>query len=339
MANPPYVMLAQRIAGLLPDDLSRVFMTTTGSDANEAAFKLARWVNHLEGRPEKHKIISLLQSFHGNTLATTAATGMAVQWSVGAPLPPGFLHVEPPFCYRCPWHVGRRNDRCCLLGIEALEALIQREGPDTVAAIVAEPVLQAAGAVVPPPEYFPAVRRLCDRYGILLIYDEVVTGFGRTGKLFGLEHFDAVPDMVTMAKGPGRRALSGGGPGLPRIALRALARCSPRRRRARLLSHAHVLRKPGRRRGRPEGHRATGAARAGAARRGRGASTYWPGWRHCATPVSSATFAGSGYSPPWSWSRTRPPEHRSTGIAASPGRSTGKQPTGACSCEPARSAT
>ena len=201
MANPPYVTLAQRIAGLLPDDLSRVFMTTTGSDANEAAFKLARWVNHLEGRPEKHKIISLLQSFHGNTLATTAATGLAVQWSVGAPLPPGFLHVEPPFCYRCPWHVGRRNDRCCLLGVEALEALIQREGPDTVAAIVAEPVLQAAGGLVPPPEYFPAVRRLCDRYGILLIYDEVVTGFGRTGKLFGLEHFDAVPDMVTMAKG------------------------------------------------------------------------------------------------------------------------------------------
>ena len=200
-ANPPYVTLAQRIAELLPADLSRVFMTTTGSDANEAAFKLARWLNRLEGRPEKHKVISLLQSFHGNTLATTAATGQPVQWEVGAPLPPGFLHVEPPFCYRCPWKIGRRDGRCCLQGVDALEETIQREGPETVAAIIAEPVLQAAGALVPPPDYFPAVRRLCDRYGILLIFDEVVTGFGRTGKLFGLEHFGVVPDIVTMAKG------------------------------------------------------------------------------------------------------------------------------------------
>ena len=201
MANPPYVTLAERLAGLLPEELSRVFITTTGSDANEAAFKLARWVNRLEGRPEKHKIIGLLRSFHGNTLATTAATGMSALWEVGAPLPPGFLHVEPPFCYRCPWNNGLQEGRCCLLGVEALEQLIENEGPDTVAAIIAEPVITGAGAVVPPPGYFPALRRLCDRYDILLIFDEIVTGLGRTGKLFALEHFGVVPDILTTAKG------------------------------------------------------------------------------------------------------------------------------------------
>ncbi|MBI2319806.1 MAG: aspartate aminotransferase family protein [Betaproteobacteria bacterium] len=181
-SNVPAIRLAAKLASLAPGDLDCVFFTSGGSEANETAFKIARCYFAALGRPERHKIISRQRSYHGLTLATLSASGLPQFRKHFGPLVPGFRQVETH-------------------SAEALEQAILEEGPDTVAAFIAEPVLGVGGHVPPPEDYFPRVRAICDKYGVLFICDEVVCGFGRTGKWFGIEHWNVVPDIMTVAKG------------------------------------------------------------------------------------------------------------------------------------------
>ena len=196
MTNVPAVRLAERLVGLAYPTTSGVYFTTGGAESNETAFKMARYYWKVHGRPSKVKIISRTHAYHGLTLGAMSATGMAAFHKMFGPLAPDFLQVSAPYAYR--WPTG--GD----VGIEAadaLEAAIRREGPDTVAAFIAEPVMGAGGVIVPPPSYFPRVREICDRHDVLLIADEVITGFGRTGRWFALGHWNVEPDLVSFAKG------------------------------------------------------------------------------------------------------------------------------------------
>ncbi|MPZ50291.1 MAG: aminotransferase class III-fold pyridoxal phosphate-dependent enzyme [Dehalococcoidia bacterium] len=189
-SNLPSIQLAEKLVSLSYSNMDAVFFANSGSEANEVAFKLARFHWHLKGKMEKVKIITRRQAYHGGTLATTAATGLPPFWRGFGPLDPTFIR-EPTNHPFTPC-----TAECAL----AIEEQIIREGPDTVAAIIAEPV-QGAGGVIPPgPDYFPTLRQVCDRQGVLLIADEVITGFGRTGRWFALRHWDVQPDIVTFAK-------------------------------------------------------------------------------------------------------------------------------------------
>src|SRR6516162_3016626 len=194
--NIPAIRLAERLAALSYANISGVYLTTGGAESNESAFKMARYYWKVQGRPKKVKIISRIHAYHGLTLGAMSATGMAAFHKMFGPLAPDFLQIPAPYAYRWP---GDGD-----VGIEAADALEQailREGPDTVAAFIAEPVMGAGGVIPPPPTYFPRVREICDRYDVLLIADEVITGFGRTGRWFGMEHYGVVPDLMVFAKG------------------------------------------------------------------------------------------------------------------------------------------
>jgi adenosylmethionine-8-amino-7-oxononanoate aminotransferase len=180
------------------------FFTSGGAESNESAFKTARYFWKVQGFPEKTKIISRHSAYHGTTLAAMSATGLQSYWPMFEPRVAGFLHIAPPYSY---WqdslipHID--GDKSLSFGIRAaneLEKIILHEGPDTVAAFIAEPVQGAGGVIVPPDDYFPRIREICDRYNLLFIADEVITGFGRTGRLFGLEHWSVSPDILTFAK-------------------------------------------------------------------------------------------------------------------------------------------
>src|ERR671937_401601 len=198
--NVPAIDLATRLVGLAYPNMRAVYFTTGGAESNEAAFKTARFHWKIHGRPDKVKFISRVHAYHGVTMAAASATGMAAYHKMFAPLVPNFVQVAPPYPYRWPDYGGKGGDP----GIEAaaaLEQAILREGPDTVAAIIAEPVMGAGGVIVPPATYFPRVREICDRYEVLLIADEIITGFGRTGRWFALDHWGIQPDLMTFAKG------------------------------------------------------------------------------------------------------------------------------------------
>lgn len=170
-----------------------------GSEANETNFKIVRLYHSLLGQDRKKTIVARNHGYHGLSIATMAATGiLPLHWNFG-PEPAGFAHIPAPYCYRC--ELKQTYPTCGIACAASLEELIQREGPETIGAFIAEPVIGAGGVIPPPPEYFPRVREICDRHGILLILDEVVTGFGRTGKMFGAEHWGVRPDIVTLAKG------------------------------------------------------------------------------------------------------------------------------------------
>ncbi len=189
-SNVPAIELAERLCDLSYPSMDAVFFANSGSEANEVAFKLARFYWYLKGSMEKVKIFARRQAYHGGTLATTAATGLPPFWRGFGPLDPTFLRTpcNHPFT------------SCTADCAEAFEAAILAEGADTVAAIIAEPV-QGAGGVIPPgADYFPKLREVCDRHDVLLIADEVITGFGRTGRWFALRHFNVEPDIVTFAK-------------------------------------------------------------------------------------------------------------------------------------------
>jgi len=197
--NAPAARLAEKLVGLLPADrgLRHVLFGTSGSDANEASFRMARLYHAVRGRPEKTRILSRRWGFHGATRAAVAATGIAAYHALGEQ-DPAHGHVAPPYCYRC--ELGLAWPGCGVACAEDLEATLAREG-DRVAAFVAEPVMGTGGIVVPPPDYFAAVQEICRRHDVLLILDEVITGFGRTGRWFGMEHWDVHPDLVSLAKG------------------------------------------------------------------------------------------------------------------------------------------
>lgn len=202
-SSEPLIRLSEKIASLLPPDLSRVILVNSGSEANEAAIKVARFVNRLEGRPSKYKIIGRQYGYHGATMGTVPTTASSGNFFESAsPLPPGYLQVFSPFCNHCPY--GKEYPSCGVeCGAAELERTILREGPETVAAFIGEPIGRNQGVLVPPPEYWRDIRDVCTKYNVLLIGDEVITGLGRTGKLWGFEHFGVWPDILTFGKGMG----------------------------------------------------------------------------------------------------------------------------------------
>lgn len=198
--NRPAAALAEKVNGLLGDD-NHVYFVNSGSEANEAAFKFARqYGRHEFPQQNRYKAISRYYGYHGTTLATLAAGGMGDRKTKFEPLGGNdFVHVAPPYCYRCPF--GLEPTGCELACVKNLETTILGEGPETVAEVIIEPVMSAVGVAVPPPGYLPAVADLCKKYGALLHVDEVINGFGRTGKMFAHQHAGIRPDIVTVAKG------------------------------------------------------------------------------------------------------------------------------------------
>jgi adenosylmethionine-8-amino-7-oxononanoate aminotransferase len=197
--NPLAVQLANLLAELTPGDLSTVKFQTGGSEVTEAAIKLARQYHRLTGSPGKYKIISRYLSWHGSTLGSLSASGLKGRKTVNEPTAPGFLHVFPPTCYRCPF--GKNCADCGTTCATIVESVVQMEDPDTVAAIMVEPIGHTGGVIDPPDEYLPILRDICDRHNILLIFDEIITGFGRTGQMFAAETFGVTPDVLCVAKG------------------------------------------------------------------------------------------------------------------------------------------
>ena len=197
-SNVPAIELADRLCALAYPNMAAVFYANSGSEAVEGAFKAARFYWYLRGQSEKSKIICRREAYHGGTLAATSATGMPAFWRGFEPLIPEFVRVGTCYCYHCEW--GKTYPGCGLECAGAVEETILREGSDTVAAVIAEPVHGAGGVIPPVPEYFPRLREICDRHHVLLIADEVITGFGRTGRWFALEHWGVQPDIMAIAK-------------------------------------------------------------------------------------------------------------------------------------------
>lgn len=192
------ILLAEKIASLAPGDLNVVHFTSGGSESNDTVFKLARHYFKLKGQPERYKIIARHRAYHGISMGATSATGLAIFREMGGPLAGGFLHAKAPYAYRCETCKPKCEGQCA---IDSIRQLIEQEGAETIAAIILEPIQGAGGVIIPPTGYMKEVRKICDQYGILMITDEVITGFGRTGKWFGVEHEGVVPDMMTFAKG------------------------------------------------------------------------------------------------------------------------------------------
>jgi adenosylmethionine-8-amino-7-oxononanoate aminotransferase len=196
-AHPAAVEAATLIAGLAPGDLETVFFVNSGSEAVESAIKFARQYHLSQGQAQRTKIISRNMSYHGTTLGALAVTGIPKYKAPFGPLMPGTRHVPNTLGESVP-EGGTAAD---LPSLRAMVAAIEEEGPETVAAVFAEPVQNSRGALVPPPGYWQELRAICDRYGILLVADEVICGFGRLGAWFGSEKYDVVPDLLTFAKG------------------------------------------------------------------------------------------------------------------------------------------
>jgi adenosylmethionine-8-amino-7-oxononanoate aminotransferase len=194
-AHPKAIELAARIASLAPGDLNRVFFTNGGSESVESALKLARNYHRMHGKGQKHKVIAREVAYHGTSFGALSATGITDLRSQFEPLLPGGCHVPNTNIYRWP------EDRDPLWAADAIEERIVFEGPETVAAVILEPVQNAGGCFVPPDGYFQRVREICDRYDVLMISDEVICAWGRLGHYFGCERFDYVPDLITVAKG------------------------------------------------------------------------------------------------------------------------------------------
>jgi adenosylmethionine-8-amino-7-oxononanoate aminotransferase len=195
-SNEPAIRLAERIVGLAYSNMAAAYFTTGGAESNESAFKIARYHWKRMGKPNKVKIISRQYGYHGVTLAAMSATSLPGYHKMFGPLVPEFLQVAPPYPYRWPG-----NGDAGIGAADAVEAAIEAHGADTIAAVIAEPVMGAGGVIVPPPNYFPRLREICDRHDVLLIADEVITGFGRTGRWFALGHWGVEPDLVSFAKG------------------------------------------------------------------------------------------------------------------------------------------
>ena len=200
-SNLPAIELADRLAGTAYPSLNTTFFASGGAESNESAFKTARYYWRRLGKPEKTKVIARQHGYHGITLAAMSATGMSVYWPMFEPRVPGFLHIPAPYPFRFPADQIRPGESVGQAAARALEEAILREGPETVGAFIAEPVQGAGGVIVPPDDYFPAIRDICDRYEVLFIADEVITGFGRTGEWFALNRWGVEPDIMSFAKG------------------------------------------------------------------------------------------------------------------------------------------
>jgi taurine--2-oxoglutarate transaminase len=192
MATEPRSTLARLISEVTPGDLQMSFFTNGGAEANENAVKLARWYT---GR---HKVIARYRSYHGATAGAITLTGDPRRWAA-EPGIPGVVRMLDPYTYRCP--AGHPDPCPVCTGAPHLEEILQYEGAHTVAAVILETIVGTNGIIVPPDGYLQAIREVCDRHGILLIADEVMAGFGRSGKWFGVDNWDVVPDILTVAKG------------------------------------------------------------------------------------------------------------------------------------------
>ncbi|MBT3344183.1 MAG: aminotransferase class III-fold pyridoxal phosphate-dependent enzyme [Gemmatimonadetes bacterium] len=196
----PQIDLAERIGALAPGDLNRVFFVSGGSEATESAMKIARKYHVERGNTSKHRIVSRWQSWHGNTVGALSMSGRSPWRKDFEPYLLDFPKIRPCDPYRCPYCAD--EGACNLTCADDLARVIQQEGADSIAAFIAEPILgTSCCGLTPPPEYFARIRDICDQHDILMIVDEVVTGFGRTGCNFGIEHFGVVPDIMATGKG------------------------------------------------------------------------------------------------------------------------------------------
>jgi len=198
-SNPPAIELAERLAQICYPKINNFFFTSGGGEATDSNFKLARSYWKAKGKPEKTRVISRLWGYHGVTFAAMCATGIAPYWASFEPLIPGFSHIPTPDPYYYP--LPEDGSSQGIAAANELEKEILRLGADTVAMFIAEPVQGAGGVLVPPDDYFPRIREICDQYEVLFVVDEVITGFGRTGKMFALDHWGVQPDLVQFAKG------------------------------------------------------------------------------------------------------------------------------------------
>jgi adenosylmethionine-8-amino-7-oxononanoate aminotransferase len=200
-ANPRAIELAQRLAELAPGDLNRVFFTTSGSEAVESAWKLAKQYFKLTGEYGRYKVLSREIAYHGTSMGALAITGLPAIKEPFEPLPPGGVRVPNTNFYRAPAFVADDLTAFGLWAADEIERAILREGPESVAAVYLEPVQNSGGCFPPPPGYFQRVREICDRHGVLLVSDEVICAFGRLGHYFGAQRYGYQPDIITFAKG------------------------------------------------------------------------------------------------------------------------------------------
>jgi adenosylmethionine-8-amino-7-oxononanoate aminotransferase len=200
-ANPRAIELAERLANLAPGDLNRVFFTTSGSEAVESAWKLAKQYFKITGEYGRYKVLSREIAYHGTSMGALAITGLPAIKEPFEPLPPGGVRVPNTNFYRAPAFVADDLTAFGIWAADEIERAILREGPESVAAVFLEPVQNSGGCFPPPPGYFQRVREICDRHGVLLVSDEVICAFGRLGYYFGSERYGYQPDIITFAKG------------------------------------------------------------------------------------------------------------------------------------------
>ncbi|MBW2085779.1 MAG: aspartate aminotransferase family protein [Deltaproteobacteria bacterium] len=201
--TPSTILLAEKLAEITPGSLSATWFTSGGSEAVESAVKLAKQYHFFTKSRERYKVISRNYAYHGTTAGALSLTGPCQSHEflrfLGEPaLMPGVSHICAPYCYRC--ELGLEYPGCDIACAKELEEEIEKQGPETVSAFIGEPVIGAGGCIPPVPEYWPMIRSICDKYGVVMIADEVINGFGRTGKWFACEHWGIEPDIMTMAK-------------------------------------------------------------------------------------------------------------------------------------------
>ncbi len=228
-SNQPAIELATTLQRLVYKNIEAFYFTLGGSDATDTSVRTARFYWGAQGRPEKFKVIARRLSYHGSTIGAAAATGVEEFSAVFGPRANGFLHIDSPYPYR--FTTTRRDVSPGVAAADLLEEAILREGPESVAAFIAEPVQGGGGGIIiPPPDYFPRIREICDRYDVLLISDEVITGFGRTGRWFALEHWGVEPDIVQFAKGITSGYFPLGGVGVSKAIKEVMDSVEPARR-------------------------------------------------------------------------------------------------------------
>jgi taurine-pyruvate aminotransferase len=194
----PGAQFAEKLLEKMPG-MDRVFYSSSGSEANEKAYKMVRQLAHLNGDGEKYKIIYRDRDYHGTTIGALSSTGQSERKAQYGPFAPGFASFSNCCCYRCPF--GKEYGSCDIECARDLETVILQEGPESVGAVVLEPITAGGGVIPPVPEYFPIIESICRKYDVLLHIDEVVCGLGRTGAWFGYQHYGVTPDIVTLAKG------------------------------------------------------------------------------------------------------------------------------------------
>lgn len=198
--NEPYLQLAESLAQMAPVGFAKAYFVSGGSEAMEVALKILTQYHALRGEPGKRRVVGLWRGYHGSTIAALSMSGHTARRRDYAAYLLDFPHLPPPYCYRCPW--GLTYPSCSIRCAQELEKLIKSEGADSIGAFVCEPIMgNSAIAVAPPNEYHVIVRSICDQYDLLYIADEVVTGIGRTGRNFAIDHYGVVPDLIVCAKG------------------------------------------------------------------------------------------------------------------------------------------